>query len=570
MSGLFARLRRGGRSVVAPLNSSLVLTAGRRVPEDAGGVRASTTVGRWPRRRTISVREWTGDVAEDRPSTAVLTELLDDLAPRLDSSERSALHDAILDAVRADLDGENSYALSKSLKLIRERLRNPAPELKLDSGEPVVVDHMRMVDDRSLWISGWCIGGDDTLGRLYLISPEGFRSGPFEGSFRYPRPDIEELWPETGTNHGFTRYLELSASTHLSAGWLGELHHPSGSHFQLEMPPVIREPAQTRGSILVEASADLPAIETMRREHAQRALSRVQAHIRRGVTVESAVQHGKPPASPEVSVIVPLYERIDLLEHQLAHFWQDPDFADAELIYVLDSPQLAPFLMGPAAELHTLYGIPFKLLQLNRNAGFAGANNIAAAQARGRLLVLLNSDVLPVRSGWLETMRAFHSATPNIGALGPKLLYEDESIQHAGMYFQMDPASRLWENQHYFKGFSRSLASANVTRVVPAVTGACLMVERELFNEVGGLCEDYIQGGYEDSDLCLRLIEAGRDNWYIAAAELYHLEAQSFPITLRSTNPYNAWLQTHLWSDRIEQVMRTDAEGAQPHLVPVA
>ena len=90
------------------------------------------------------------------------------------------------------------------------------------------------------------------------------------------------------------------------------------------------------------------------------------------------------------------------------------------------------------------------------------------------------------------------------------------------------------------------------------------MIERELFNEVGGFREDYIQGGYEDSDLCLRLIEAGRDNWYLAAAELYHLEAQSFPITLRSTNPYNAWLQTHLWNDRIEQVMRADAEGRNP------
>jgi GT2 family glycosyltransferase len=569
MSGLFARLWRGDRSVVAPLNSSLVLTAGRSGPGDASLVRASATTGRWPRRRTVSVCEWTGEVADDRLSTAVLTEMLDDLAPRLDCGERSELHDSILNAVRADLDAENSYALAKSLNLIRERLRSPAPELKLDSGEPVVVDRMRMVDDCSLWISGWCIGGDDTLSRLYLISPEGYRSGPVEGSYRYPRPDIEELWPETGTNHGFTRYLELSAPSHLSEGWLGELHHPSGSRFQVEMPPVIREPAQTRGSILVEASADRPAIETLRREHAHPALSRVQAYIRKGVTVESAVQHGEPPASPEVSVIVPLYERIDLLEHQLAHFWQDPDFAAAELIYVLDSPQLAPFLMGPAAELHALYGIPFTLLQLNRNAGFAGANNIAAAQAQGRLLVMLNSDVLPVRAGWLETMRAFHSATPNIGALGPKLLYEDESIQHAGMYFQMDPATRLWENQHYFKGFSRSLASANVTRVVPAVTGACLMVERELFNEVGGFCEDYIQGGYEDSDLCLRLIEAGRDNWYIAAAELYHLEAQSFPITLRSTNPYNAWLQTHLWSDRIEQVMRADAEAARPHLVPV-
>jgi hypothetical protein len=256
MSGLFARIRArpARRSMVAPLNSSLVLTAGRRVPGDAGRVRASATAGRWPRRRTISVCEWTGAPAEDGSSTAVLTELLDDLVRRLDGSERSELHDTILDAVSADLDGENSYALAKSLNLIRERLRSPAPELKLDSGEPVVVDQLRMVDDRSLWVTGWCIGGDDTLGRLYLVSPEGYRSGPLEGSYRYPRQDIEELWPETGTNHGFTQYLELSASSHLSEGWLGELHHPSGSQFQLELPRSSASPRRRAGA----SSSKLP------------------------------------------------------------------------------------------------------------------------------------------------------------------------------------------------------------------------------------------------------------------------------------------------------------------------
>ena len=571
MSGFFARLFGGRRekAVAAPLNSSLVLTAGRGVPRGVGPVRVSTTAGRWPGRRTVAVCELTGEAGERLPSTATLAEILADLMPRLDRAERSELHDSILSAVRPDLDGPNAYALAKSLHLLRERLRTPAPVLSLEAGELVVVDQLRMVDDSSLWVSGWCVGGDETLSRLELVSPEGYRSGPLDSSYRYQRADIEELWPETGINHGFTRFLELSAPSMLSEGWLGELRHPSGSHLQVAMPAVIRDPAQTRGGILVESSADRPGIETLRREHARPALTRVQAHIKKSISVDSVVQYGDPPSSPEVSIIVPLYERIDLLEHQLAHFWQDPDLAKAELIYVLDSPELGYLLARPAAELHALYGLPFKLLRLSRNAGFAAANNIGVSHAGGRLLLLLNSDVLPARTGWLETMRDFHSATPNIGALGPKLLYEDDSIQHAGMYFQLDPSTRFWENQHYYKGFSRSLAAANVTRTVPAVTGACLMVERALYDEVGGLSEGYIQGGYEDSDLCLKLIEAGRDNWYIAAAELYHLEAQSFPITLRSTNPYNAWLQTHLWSDRIQQVMRDQPEGAETHLVPV-
>ncbi len=166
-------------------------------------------------------------------------------------------------------------------------------------------------------------------------------------------------------------------------------------------------------------------------------------------------------------------------------------------------------------------------------------------------------------------LREFYDATPQIGALGPKLLYEDESIQHAGMYFARDAEYRHWENQHYFKGFSRSLPAANVSRPVPAVTGACLMVERALFDQVGGLSSQYVQGGYEDSDLCLRLIEAGRRNWYLAGVELYHLEAQSFPIHVRSTNRYNAWLQTHLWNDRIEQTMAEQPDVSDARVVAI-
>src|SRR4029453_254268 len=137
--------------------------------------------------------------------------------------------------------------------------------------------------------------------------------------------------------------------------------------------------------------------------------------------------------------------------------------------------------------LHALYGLPFVVLTLSRNAGYAAANNIAAEQARGRLLLLLNSDVIPSEPGWLGRMRRFFDATPQIGALGPKLLFEDDSIQHAGMYFERDPITSWWHNLHFYKGYDRALPAANVSRPVPAVTGACMMTESALFQKLGGL-----------------------------------------------------------------------------------
>ncbi len=223
---------------------------------------------------------------------------------------------------------------------------------------------------------------------------------------------------------------------------------------------------------------------------------------------------------------------------------------------MLDTPAIAEEVTREARQLHELHGLPFRLATMNRNVGFANVNNAGASLAEGRLLVLVNSDVLPDRPGWLGKMAASYDATPDIGALGPKLLYEDGSVQHAGMHFEWDSDWSVWHNVHYFKGYSRDLPAANIARPVPAVTGACLMIDRTLYDRVGGLSHEFVMGGYEDSDLCLKLLEDGRQNWYMPGAELYHLEGQSFPLAgLRlAANRYNTWLQTMRWGRHIESI----------------
>ena len=150
---------------------------------------------------------------------------------------------------------------------------------------------------------------------------------------------------------------------------------------------------------------------------------------------------------------------------------------------MLDSPEQAERAATTRRRpVSPIYGVPFRVAVLERNAGFAGANNAGAALARGRLLLLLNSDVLPDRPGWLGAMRDFYDATPDIGALGPKLLYEDDSIQHAGMYFHQPPGLDGVGQRALLQGHAPQPARRRTSPApVPAVTGACMMIDRELY-----------------------------------------------------------------------------------------
>jgi GT2 family glycosyltransferase len=151
-------------------------------------------------------------------------------------------------------------------------------------------------------------------------------------------------------------------------------------------------------------------------------------------------------------------------------------------------------------------------------------------------------------------MVAFYGSLERPGAVGPKLIYEDGSLQHAGLFFERPEESGIWTNEHYYKGLHGDLPAANLARRVPAVTGACLMIDSQVYADVGGMSGLYLQGDYEDSDLCLRLLAAGRENWYYPGAVLYHLEAQSYPTASRETNrQYNRSLFNDVWGVTIDK-----------------
>lgn len=482
--------------------------------------------------------------------------------------------------------------LPKQLQLLRDALRERLPEcvVERDCAQAVQVESLIKLDGRAFWIKGWARDGSGVSANPVLISPEGAQVQLAQGVFRHRRLDVEQFYGldqvSEATEFGFISYFELPIASQHTNGWVAQLKELKGTvplslvsgdqrggsgslgltgglalgssamGVECAVPPVVDDPDAARTAIL----ADLELFgdqQVLLERHAMPALNRLQNRVSESVSVADVFEFGCV-SKPQVSIVIPLYRQLNFVEHQLAHFANDPDIRRSELIYVLDSPEDVQQLLKLGAQLHNFYNIAFKIVVLSRNGGFSRANNLGAQLAVGDYLLLLNSDVIPDKASWLTTMTTAYRKQRRIGALGVKLLYEDDSLQHAGMYFRRPDAQTPWENAHFFKGMHRSLAQANVARPVPAVTGACLLVDRALYNDVGGLSGSYIQGDYEDSDLCLRLHSRGLENWYLPDVELYHLEAQSYPGELRrQASRYNRWLHTYLFNDEIEQLMRT-------------
>jgi GT2 family glycosyltransferase len=488
----------------------------------------------------------------------------DELAP-LDAAAREEILDSI--SAVTELDGEPSYELSSSLHSIREVLRERLPRCALSEENPVgfAVDEVLAIDERSFWVKGW-MHDEDGRGAVTVVSPEGVRVPLAEVAYRYERPDVVQFYAGLGLGrtdeHGFVACIELPGPSLLADGWLAELETSDGEQLEVACPAVNRDPQAVRTSILAVLGAQTSLAGKLTVDHGRPALTKLQLGTVAASQIESVDEYGESPAEPAVSIVVPLYKRLDFLEHQLLHFSTDPDFASVELIYVLDSVEQRGELAAQARALFALYELPFKVVDLTAGAGFAGANGHGIEVSRAPRLLLLNSDVIPDRPGWLSAMGEFYDATPGIGALGPKLLYEDDSLQHAGLYFHRAPGAEVWENAHCFKGLHRSFPAANVARPVPAVTAACMLIDRERYEAAGGLPLHYVQGDYEDSELCLRLAETGRSSWYLPAVELYHLEGQSYvPGLRRVPSEYNMWLHSSLWGERIEALMA----GFDPH-----
>ncbi len=287
------------------------------------------------------------------------------------------------------------------------------------------------------------------------------------------------------------------------------------------------------------------------------------------------IRFGTPPDMPLCSVIVPLYGRIDYMEVQVALLAQggaQGEFrARHEIIYVVDDPGGADAACALADSLFRRFGLPLRLILLEENTGFAPACNVGLAAAQGGHVCFLNSDVFATEPDWLDRLLDDFSRHPSVGIIGPLLLFEDGTVQHQGMRYEALPEFSHWLFPiHPGKG-SRPAVSRALS-LHPAITGACMVMSRQLAHDLGGFDEGFVIGDFEDSDLCLRAREAGVASAVDHGVVLYHLERKSQASAAETwrmnVTLFNAWLHQGRWAARLaadaDAPLRDRSPGPDP------
>lgn len=256
------------------------------------------------------------------------------------------------------------------------------------------------------------------------------------------------------------------------------------------------------------------------------------------------------------SIIVPVFNKSDLTKNCIESIYKHTDLNSFELIIVDNgSTDDTQFVVDEFKKKYS----NITYLKNSENLGYAKANNIGAKISNSDYLLLLNNDTAVINN-WLSPMLELIVKDKSIAAVGAKLLFSDNTIQHAGVAIIdhkkfNDPILA----KHLFYKFDRDNDHVNKAMEYQAVTGACMLLNKQYFFEVGGLDESY-WNGYEDVDLCFRLREKGYKIIYQPKSEVYHFEEKSGKERF-SNMQYNFEVFHKKWLGKILPDYTVDLDG---------
>ncbi len=250
--------------------------------------------------------------------------------------------------------------------------------------------------------------------------------------------------------------------------------------------------------------------------------TRTRAELNLVGTAGLRVHRAPPKPPPLVSILVPTRNGMQLLRRCIDSLIERTAHTHYEII-VIDNQSNDLTTLAYLDELASS-GIA-RVLKYDAPFNYSAINNYAARQAHGSLLCLLNNDIEVIGEDWLGEMVS-QAVRPEIGAVGALLYYPDDTIQHAGTIVGLSGCA-----DHLYAGSPRGttgmMGRVCLVQNFSAVTAACLVIRKEIFDAVGGFDSEHLPVSFNDVDFCLRVIELGYRNLWTPFAELYHHESAS-------------------------------------------
>ncbi|WP_158701057.1 glycosyltransferase [Phytohalomonas tamaricis] len=229
-----------------------------------------------------------------------------------------------------------------------------------------------------------------------------------------------------------------------------------------------------------------------------------------------------PDPLPLVSLIIPTRNALNFVKQCVESITKKTTYSNYEII-IIDNNSDDPDALAFFAKLAKKERI--RVIRDERPFNYSALNNAAVEEAAGEFIGLINNDIEVISPDWLSEMVSL-ACQPQVGAVGARLLYPNNTVQHAGVVVGMGGVAC-----HAHKDFpdfhSGYFGRAKVINSFSAVTAACLVVSKKAFKEVGGLNETELKIAFNDVDFCLKLLEAGYRNVWTPYAELYHHESVS-------------------------------------------
>jgi GT2 family glycosyltransferase len=235
------------------------------------------------------------------------------------------------------------------------------------------------------------------------------------------------------------------------------------------------------------------------------------------------VSYEMPTPLPLVSLLIPTRDCKPIVERAVISILEKTDYQNYEII-IIDNGSVEPETIAWFDAIQALDN-RVRVIRYDAPFNYSAINNFGVQQALGAVIGLINNDIEVISPDWLTQM-VQHAVRPEIGCVGAKLYYPDGRVQHAGVVLGVGGVAghaHKYASRQAHGYFSRLMIQQNFS----AVTAACLLVKRSVFESVGGLDEINLKVAFNDVDFCLKVREAGYRNLWTPYAELYHHESLS-------------------------------------------